>query len=304
MRRAVRKGSLFWKLRAGPAITGRRLTSAQYWSHVTVAAHEFKNADDSMASFHWRNEQYHGYIDLLPVEGYDGQVVLDYGCGPGNDLVGFANYSDPSRLIGCDVSPKALSLARKRLDLHKAEVDFVQIDETNERLPFEDGSIDYIHSSGVLHHVPDPHGVLREFGRILKPGGKCGIMVYNYDSIWLHLYVAYRKQLVEGKYGDLSISEAFAKTTDGEHCPISRAWRPSEFTELAESVGFACRFLGSAISVHEMSLLPERFRALEDPHLREESRTFLNSTTLDDRGLPVHDGQLAGVDAVYELVPS
>ena len=31
----------------------------------------------------------------MPVNQADGLVVLDYGCGPGNDLVGFGHFSNP-----------------------------------------------------------------------------------------------------------------------------------------------------------------------------------------------------------------
>ena len=49
---------------------------------------------------------------------HDGEVILDYGCGPGNDLVGYALYTGARRIVGVDVSPRALELARDRLALH------------------------------------------------------------------------------------------------------------------------------------------------------------------------------------------
>ncbi len=44
--------------------------------------------------------------------------MLDYGCGPGNDLTGFAINTSAARLIGFDVSQTALDLAARRLELH------------------------------------------------------------------------------------------------------------------------------------------------------------------------------------------
>ena len=81
------------------------MSSTSYWTrHNVTLHHDFGNAEDSLRYFHWRNAQYFGYLERMPVSGYDGKVVLDYGCGPGHDLVGFGSFSKPSRLIGIDVS--------------------------------------------------------------------------------------------------------------------------------------------------------------------------------------------------------
>ena len=75
----------------------------------------FNSRKDSLNYFKWRNSQYPGYIELMPVSNQDGKIVLDYGCGPGNDLVGFAEFSNVKELIGVDVSKPALELAEKRI---------------------------------------------------------------------------------------------------------------------------------------------------------------------------------------------
>ena len=201
---------------------------ADYWTRVNVTQHHtFASAQESLEYFHWRNDQYYPYIDYLPVNGQDGKVVLDYGCGPGHDLVGFAVYSKPKRLIGMDVSSSSLAEATARLALHGAKAEMVLLDPTAATLPLETASVDLVHSSGVIHHTPDPLQILRELRRVLKPDGSAQVMVYNYDSIWLHLFVGYTTQIVEGRYADSDIRSAFARTTDGEECPISRSTRPA-----------------------------------------------------------------------------
>ena len=72
-------------------------------------------------AFPLRNSIYPGYIELMPVNQADGLVVLDYGCGPGNDLVGFGHFSNPKKLIGADVSARNEN-SKKRTDLHGIEV--------------------------------------------------------------------------------------------------------------------------------------------------------------------------------------
>jgi hypothetical protein len=61
--------------------------SAAYWTSHMVTTEAWSDAEDSLEFFMWRNAQYPGYIDLMPVKGADGLTVLDYGCGPGNDAI-------------------------------------------------------------------------------------------------------------------------------------------------------------------------------------------------------------------------
>lgn len=283
--------------RASPGLTA----VSSYWSEHNVTAHkQFSSAEESLEYFAWRNDQYPGYIDLMPVAGFDGKRILDYGCGPGHDVVGFCHFSPGSKVTGADLSLPSLQEAADRLRLHGHAAKLVQI-KSDERLPFADKEFDLVHSSGVLHHTPDPVAVMREFSRILTDGGSANIMIYNYDSIWLHLYVAYVKAIQEGLYNDLDIRQAFARTTDGPECPIAYPYRVEEFTALCNEAGFEVVRTGAAISVWELSLISKRFEAIMDMKLRPESRRFLSDLKFDEQGFPRYRGQIAGVDLCFEL---
>jgi SAM-dependent methyltransferase len=282
----------------------RNESSTQYWTRYNVTSHRrFGSAPESLAYFHWRNDQYIDYAALMPVTGQDNRVVLDYGCGPGNDLIGFGTYSAPARLIGIDVSPVALELARQRLALHNIAAELLPISEGGSTLPLDSASVDHIHSSGVLHHAPDPLAILREFRRIIKPDGAARIMVYNYYSLWLHLHVAYVQRVVKGRYRDLPIRDAFSRFTDGEECPIAQVYKPAEFVALAEAAGFDCVHTGSAVAVLELGDLPLRWPAIMSEKLEPEHRQFLMQLRMDARGLPMFEDALAGHDACYLLRP-
>jgi SAM-dependent methyltransferase len=279
-------------------------TVAQYWTRYNVTLHrDFRSAEESLAYLRWRNDQYFGYAELMPADRQDGRVVLDFGCGPGHDLVGFATSSNPARLIGVDVSPSSLAEARDRLALHRRVCEFIQLDPAATELPLDRSSVDYVHASGVLHHVPDVLAWLREFRRVLRPDGEARIMVYNHDSVWMHLFVAYMKRLVEGTLLDLTLEEAFARTTDGEDCPIANVYRPAEFIALAAETGFAAEFTGAAVSMHEAKILPHRFDAIQDRRTPEPSRRFLLDLQIDDRGFPRYRGHGAGIDGCFLLKP-
>lgn len=273
-----------------------------YWSAHNVTLHRrFSSAEDSLDYFDWRNDQYPGYIELLPVHGRDGQVVLDYGCGPGNDLVGFSVHSKPKRLIGMDISAPSLEESRARLALHGAAAELMKIDEDAPSLPLPDESVDYVHCSGVLMCAKDPAALLREFKRILRPEGLARLMIYHKSSVWVHLYVAYFLLEQDSAYRGLSLEEAFQRSTDGPACPINRYWTVQGFLRLAEEAGFRGEHLGNAASLHELSLLGRRFEAQQSPNLPSEHRRFLAALRVDDRGIPYHEGMVAGINACFEL---
>jgi SAM-dependent methyltransferase len=277
-------------------------TLTEYWTnHNVTSHHRYSSVEDSLRQLEFRNQQYPGYIELLPVSAKDDMAVLDYGCGPGHDLVGFAHYSRPRRLVGVDISLSSLTEARQRLELHNADAELVQLDHETYELPFETEAFDYIHCSGVLMLIADPPRLLREFRRLLKPGGEVRLMVYNYNSIWLHLYVAFVIQIENGLYSDLPPSMAFTRTTDGEDCPVNNVWRPGEMIALGQEAGFDAEFLGSAVSLWELHLLPRRHIACLSPALPDESRSFLQGLRLDPQGHPWHNRHRAGVDGCFRF---
>lgn len=283
----------------------KRLGSGQtktYWTdHNVTLHHQFSSKEESLEYFHWRNDQYFNYIELMPVLGFDGKVVMDYGCGPGHDLIGFGTYSSCSRLVGVDLSSSSLAESRSRLALHGIEAETVVLERDVITLPFEDATFDHIHSSGVLHHTPNPVAILKELRRVLKPGGSINVMVYNYDSLWLHLYVAYQRSIVEGLYEGESLRDQFRRSTDGESCPISNCYRSVEWISLCAEAGFEAIFSGAAISAFELSIQDKRFAAIMNRKLPAESREFLKSLEFDVHGAPKYRGHYAGVDACYRL---
>lgn len=276
--------------------------AAAYWTEHNVTNHSnYASARESRAALDYRNAQYHRYIDLMPVNQADDLDVLDFGCGPGHDLVGFGLYSKPKRLVGVDVSASSLTESARRLKLHTIKAELVQHDAQKAPLPFKDGSFDLVHSSGVLHHMEDPATALKEFRRVLKKGGRAQIMVYNRNSLWMHLYVAYQRQIVEKIDSRLSAEDAFRASTDGPGCPISRNYTKEEFTALAEKEGFKLDRFDVAVSNWEMMLLPCRFEAIMHAKLPKQSRDFLIALTFDERCLPKYGTHHAGIDGCYSF---
>lgn len=281
----------------------RSIDPKGYWSKILVSGDKgFTSRDDSLNYLDWRNSQYYNYEQLMPVTGHAGEVILDYGCGPGNDLVGFVEYSRPRSVMGVDISETAIDLARKRLCYHdQSDVMLVALRSESEPIPVPDKYFDFIHSSGVLHHVSDLPHVLREMHRVLKDDGYVNIMIYNRESIFYHLYTSYLLRKFSLFNRNKTDDEIFKQSTDGKCCPISIAYRWQDFTKICNDNGFECHLVDAAISTLEMSMMNSRFEALEDERLPKEHRGFLRSLTFNAQGLPMYHGVVAGIDAVYRL---
>ena len=279
--------------------------SSKYWSAHTVhvGSEHLESAEASLEYFDWRCAQYPGYLDLMPVTGFDGLDILDYGCGPGHDLVGFATYSQPRSLLGVDVSEKAIEIAGDRLVLHgfDSRTQVQKFEGTGIALPAS--SIDYIHSSGVLHHLPNLPDVLDEFARVLRKEGRVRVMVYNRESLWWHLYVPYAMQIRQKTLAQsIPLPDAFRMSTDGFDCPISEAYTLGSFSKIAGAAGFRTKLVGSSISLTELSMWNKYSRrAVRDKRLGQEHRIFLEEVSEDSSGNLSSLGEVPGINLVLEL---
>ena len=279
------------------------ISSSEYWTEYNVTTHkQFRSSEESLEYLNWRFDQYPNYENLMPCKGFDDKVILDYGCGPGHDVVGFIEQSKPKMVIAMDVSSISLEETRNRIKLHNAENVEINLIVEKEGIDLADNSIDYIHSSGVLHHTPNLPEILSEFKRIIKPDGIIRIMVYNYHSIWAQLYVPYILQIENGIDTDLTHSEAFKRSTDGINCPISNCYTPDDFLDICKKSGLVGKFLGAGISIDELDWITNyRTKAIRDQRFPKKHRDFINQIAFDDKLRPLYKGEIAGIDAVYEL---
>lgn len=96
--------------------------------------------------------------------GRTGLDVLDAGCGTGITLEWLHRYSAPHDVVGVDVSEHALDFCRARGHTSVAN-------ESVENLPYDDASFDLVVCNDVIQHLVDDREALREFWRVLRPGG-------------------------------------------------------------------------------------------------------------------------------------
>jgi SAM-dependent methyltransferase len=92
--------------------------------------------------------------------------VLDVGCGTGELACRLARVLPRVRVIGCDFSAGML----RRAAAKGGAARWVRGDAC--RLPLRDRSVDVVVSTEAFHWSPDQDRALREFRRVLVPGGR------------------------------------------------------------------------------------------------------------------------------------
>ncbi len=104
-----------------------------------------------------------------------GQRILDVATGTG--LVAFALARRGADVVGLDQSEHMLSGARARFASGAESVELV-LGEA-EALPFDDASFDALTFTYLLRYVEDPAGTLRELARVVRPGGRIGMVEFG-----------------------------------------------------------------------------------------------------------------------------
>ena len=104
-----------------------------------------------------------------------GEKVLDLGSGGGIDcFLAAKQVGSSGRVIGLDMTPDMLSLARKNArNLGLSNVEFVE--GYIEDIPLPDSNVDVVISNCVVCLSPDKGQVVREAFRVLTPGGRLHI---------------------------------------------------------------------------------------------------------------------------------
>jgi ubiquinone/menaquinone biosynthesis C-methylase UbiE len=101
------------------------------------------------------------------------RLVLDIGCGTGLLAARVRRELPRLRVVGCDFAGGMLARARAR---DRAGW-WVQGDAG--RLPFRSGTFDAVVSTEAFHWFPDKRAALREFRRVLRPGGQLMLALVN-----------------------------------------------------------------------------------------------------------------------------
>ena len=210
------------------SVDRRRNAVREYWnSHIhdlEITRHPVGSPGFFADLDEYHFEKLHHLLRLVPFEGFPGRRVLEVGCGAGTDLVRFARGG--ARVVGLDVAPAAIALARQNFAIQGLSAALVEGD--GEALPFSAGAFDLVYAHGVVQYASDDQQLIGECHRVLAPGGLAIFQVYNRRS-WLQ-----------------ALSRLMKVRLEHEDAPVLKRYTASEFRRLLS------RF-------REIRIEPERF---------------------------------------------
>ena len=158
------------------------------FQHVDNSAHQFLiQFFEDVSVFPPAVEGFEIQLKSLDIK--EGDHVLDVGCGIGIQALAMAELAGASgRVVGTDLSNMMIEVARGKAASYDLPVEFLTADAVAQ--PFPDGSFDCIRTERVLMYIKDARVVLKEFKRLLRPGGR--VVIFDFD--WDAMVIAHREK--------------------------------------------------------------------------------------------------------------
>ena len=174
-----------------------------------------------------------------------GEALLDVAGGTGDIARRFIRAADrvrerrggePARAVVCDINAEMLLAG---IDPAKdAGLDMARVCGNAECLPFEDGRFDAVTIAYGIRNVTDRMAALREFHRVLRPGGRLGVLEFSTppEPLIRRFYDAYSFAVIP------RLGQAIAGDRDSYQYlveSIRQFPKPAQFAAMMEEAGFA-----------------------------------------------------------------
>jgi ubiquinone/menaquinone biosynthesis C-methylase UbiE len=180
-------------------------------------------SEDDLRRFDELYLGFYPYLERYVPLDFAGAKVLEVGLGFGT--LGQLLASRGAEYYGVDIAEEPVSVMKRRMGM-------LGLSEHNVRqasvleLPFQDGTFDHVFTIGCLHHTGDLPKSIQEVHRVLAPGGRAVVMLYNRHSLRRFLY-GLRRVVRRGPSLDEEMRGLYDAHESGEPAPhtdfVSRA---------------------------------------------------------------------------------
>jgi SAM-dependent methyltransferase len=218
--------------------------NASFWNEMCGSnlAKSLGISDDSSSSLKKYDDYYLNYYPYLlnevPVHTFKGLKVMEVGLGYGTLSQKIAENCEMYR--GIDIAAGPVNLVNKRLSRLNMDGN-AQVGSIKD-CPFEDNTFDVVVAIGCYHHTGDLSKAISETSRVLKPGGRCFLMVYNKYSYrqWKNSPILTFKRFLKEGFNSRAIEidatteerRAFDANSLGEAAPETRFYSVSELKQI------------------------------------------------------------------------
>lgn len=186
--------------------------------------------------------------------------AVDLACGPGTLALKFARQV--RWICGLDLTPAMLARAKRSAaeeGIANAAFAFGDVNA----VPLPDGSLDIAVTSYSLHHMPDAARVVGEMARVVRRGGRVGV---------LDIFVPEDPRIAE-------LNNRIERTRDPSH---TRTLAKNEFEAIFAQLGL--RMLGSEVEAHPRSfdhwMRTAGWERADTPYI--ETRRLMEASMPDD----------------------
>lgn len=134
------------------------------------------NLDFRFMSFFFKiRDKFHPPMEKIrKAEIKEGDIVLDYGCGPGSYTIAAAErVGENGNIFAADIHPLAIEKVKQKAK--KLGFKHIETIQTDCDTGLKDESVDVVICFDVLHGIPDKNLLLREFHRVLKPNATLSV---------------------------------------------------------------------------------------------------------------------------------
>lgn len=227
-----------------------------------------------------------------------GDSVLDIACGTGQPALAAADRVRPDgKVVAIDISPRMLAVTERRAK--EAGLDNIELHEMDaENLEFADHAFDAITCACGLMFCPNPMRAVAEMHRVLKPGGRFALAVWDEPAknpFFTTIGQSFGRFL-PAPPGDPKAPGGFRLAPPGELEAVIRAGGFSAFAIESRPMRLECNsvaeywqifidFAGalqarlSTLSETDVSRLKEDVRGAAEPYM-EDGRLRLAATPL------------------------